>query len=130
MAKLVSGRQRRLWRPGAPNGSPSGPTSASATPEQKNQCLRLLAMALGRQGVFCFYFGQHDKSPQLLQRSLGLLREHGDPSELGYFLVGSAMVAREAGDASEARHMLHESLSVSRSVGNQAKVPGALRLLG
>jgi tetratricopeptide (TPR) repeat protein len=101
-----------------------------ASPEGNALCLRLLAMASGRQGVFCHYLGQQEKSRQLLERSLAQLREHGDPRELAYFLRRSAMLAREAGNASEARHLLQESIAISRSIEAQIDTVGALRLLG
>src|SRR5579859_2349136 len=103
---------------------------SAATPDTQALCARLLAMASGRQGVFYYYLGQHEKSRQLLQRSLAQLREHGDPTELTYFLKRSAMLAREAGNAVEARHLLQESIALSRSIESQAEAIGGLRLLG
>jgi predicted ATPase/DNA-binding SARP family transcriptional activator len=103
---------------------------AGTSSEQKARCLHLLAMSAGRQGVFCYYLNQVEKSRQLIQRSLALLREHGDPADLAYFLIHSARLARAAGNAAEARHLLLESLSISRAVGNTPETEHALRLLG
>ena len=91
---------------------------------------RLLAMASGRQGVFCYYLGQHEKSRQLLRRSLAELRQHGDPRELTYFLKRSAMLAREAGSPAEALYLLRESAEIARSIESGPEMVGALRLLG
>ena len=99
-------------------------------PDTHARCARLLAMANGRLGVFYYYLGQHEKSRQLLERSLAELREHGDPRELTYFLKRSAMLAREAGNASEARHLLQETIAISRSIESETEAVGALRLLG
>src|SRR5262249_39309314 len=102
----------------------------AAESEAVRRAQRLLANAQGRQGVFSSYLGQSEKSRLLLQNSLALLRQHGDPRDLAYFLIRSAHLAREAGDVAEARHMLLEAISVSQSVDSQTQVAQALRLLG
>jgi predicted ATPase/DNA-binding SARP family transcriptional activator len=105
-------------------------TAQPGGPAAQGLCRRLLAMASGRQGVFCYYLGQHEKSRQLLQRSLAELRAHGDPRELTYFLKRSAMLAREVGNAAEARHLLRESAEIARSIESGPEMVSALRLLG
>src|SRR5262249_12435538 len=102
----------------------------AASAEVRARAQRLLANALGRQGVFSSYLGQAEKSRQLLQKSLAMLREHGDPKELAYFLIRSGHLAREAGDYDQAHRMFEESLAISRSVDSQSQVIQSLRMLG
>jgi non-specific serine/threonine protein kinase len=98
--------------------------SASAEPSVAR------ARALYAAGYLAFAQASADEARQLLQASVDLAREVGDPWSHGYALQGLGHAALIAGDIDQARVLYSERLEVARAQQDDYGLAQALNALG
>lgn len=89
-----------------------------------------LASALAAQAFAVRKAGDPDSAFTLALRAIELLRELGDPYELGLSLTLYSFLAMSVGDYEQARAMLDEGLPLLRQTGNTYRIAMALNYTG
>ncbi len=106
--------------------------SALSALEQANgsERARLRGQLLARQGLFCRRRGDFDRARALLQESVTLLLDAGNPAELAFSLNNLGYAVYRLGDYEAAKRLLRESIGLYREVGDQWGTANALNNLG
>jgi non-specific serine/threonine protein kinase len=92
---------------------------AAALEVGADQPPELRGKALTRLGVLLLRLGLAGETKPLLEESLALHREIGDPEGTALSLIHLSHVAVREGDSSSAEQMLEESLALYESLGDQ-----------
>jgi non-specific serine/threonine protein kinase len=90
---------------------------------------RTRAELLNRAGDMARNQGDLDEGRRLLEESVALFRELGDPRGMGWALLGLGLAAHALGDVAAAKAHELESIEVSREMGNRKLLAMALNNL-
>ena len=85
---------------------------------------------LADAGQIGFFLGRYSEARTLLQESLAIARELGDPKLIEAVLQPLGMACLGCGDVASARAHLTEALALARELGNKRELAAALNALG
>jgi predicted ATPase len=92
--------------------------SDQATPE--------LGLALHGLGVLLLQQGEAEAAQAVLERSLALARDAGDPVRIAQDLSSLGVAHRDRGDADTARRLIEESIALARTTDDRPRLANAL----